>query len=209
MAVKSIEGALYGLVEMRVLVVHGLRGLHALARFVCLASLREGVNVVHLAGDVKSPNTVRYLAESCGLRVMGFAGRIDDESVVKAFKDYGEYVESVVVELGGKKILNIGYNPLPERLRSAREVDILVTYFAPLESVRQGLALTSPLVDRVIARTRPRSVLITSCRETRHLGGFTCLGEALRGFYATIDLGPPGPVIVTSTFLDSHLRPQI
>ncbi|AFK51137.1 phosphoesterase [Thermogladius calderae 1633] len=194
---------------MRVLVVHGLRGLHALARLVCLVSLKEGVDVALLAGDVKSPTIVRYLAESCGLRVMGFAGRLDNESVVRAFKDYGEYVESVVVKLGGKKVLNIGYNPLLERLRNAEEVDVLVTYFAPPESVQPGLALTSPLVDRLVARTRPRGVLITSCRETRRLGKFVCLGDASRGSYAIIDLGPPEPVIVTGTYLNSHLRSQI
>jgi len=171
------------------IIAHGFKGLPHTARDICLEAIRVEADVVHLGGDVKSPRIIEYLARACGLKVLGFTGRLDSGLIVKALKDSGGYVESTLMEFKGISVLSIGYNLQQERVKGVERADLLITYFSPVGlRVGEGNIPGSPIIDYLIDRCKPQYVIVTSCRTTSISGRIICLGEASLGYYAIAEL---------------------
>ncbi|NAZ27583.1 MAG: hypothetical protein GU348_05525 [Thermogladius sp.] len=174
---------------MRIIIAHGFKGLPQTARDICLEAIRVKADIVHLGGDIKSPRIIEYLTGACGLKVVGFTGRLDSELIVKALKDSGGYVESTLMDLKGISVLSIGYNLQQDRIMGVERADLLITYFSPM-----GLRLEeenipgSPIIDYLINRCKPQYVVVTSCRTNSTSGRTICLGEVNLGYYAIADL---------------------
>lgn len=166
------------------IVAYGLMGSIRASRIICTLSKILGIDTLLLLGDTVSPSIIKWLTETCGIKVYGVLGRYDNPALSRLLRSYNSLIECKLVDIDGLSVYGYGYTRCEPRSHNYNGIDILATSICGVRYT--CCSKQSDLVDEIASTIRARIVLTGGCIEPCHRDSIYSPGSAIHGFIGLV-----------------------
>lgn len=151
---------------------------------LCYALKYHGSSALILLGDIVSPTIVKWLHETCSIKVLGVLGRHDNAATVTALSDVNGLIECRSLNVKGALIYGIGLSGCVNVTEG--RADIVVS---GLPGFKYGCCNPQiDTVDYVIELLRPRLVITGFCRKPCRADNVFSPGSIALGYVGLLEL---------------------
>ncbi len=193
--------------SLKLAVASWLYGDKTVGRLLCHYLKERNLRILVLAGNTVSPSLVEWLAEKCGLRILGVTGNLDDSSVASALASKGFFLEAGSFQIENMRLTGMGLMAGSKEYSDGLSgVATIAVSFLNGRLHRCCSGLSSGIVDEFAEKVGADLVITGSCPTPCVNGETVSPGFAYLGWVAVVEYSSGGFRIVFENLRKKRLR---